>query len=232
MTGTKKRVLILEDDRVSATYLQKELEQTFDVKVTHTCAECRREFRRQSYDAFILDVSLPDGDGIELAREISEGGEQAAILMLTASRPDESSAIRALAVGADDYLRKPFGGQEIVAKLRKLLNHSPILRAGEITLHQERREVFANGHVLDFSRREFDILWVLVQNKGKILSRVKLLESLQHESDMTDRSLDPHISRIRAKLKKVSGAGLSLSGVYGVGYQLEEVSGVPAKKAS
>jgi DNA-binding response OmpR family regulator len=161
---------------------------------------------RKGYDALLLDVMLPDGDGFELCRRIRAESD-IPILMLTA-RGDETDRIVGLELGADDYLPKPFNPRELLARLRAILRRrgpaapDKALRFGTLLIDRDRRQVLVDGEVRPLTQHQFDLLRVLAEAAGRVLSRAQLMEKVRGEElEAFDRSIDVHISRIRAAIE-------------------------------
>ena len=186
---------------------------------------------RDSFDALILDVMLPDGDGLTLCREIRARSD-VPIVMLTA-RGDAMDRIVGLELGADDYLPKPFDPRELVARLRAVLRRpgrsaserrSP-LRFGRLHIDPERRRVQLGEDEVDLTAHQFDLLWALAERAGRPVSRDRLMEIVRGDTlGPFDRSIDVHVSRIRAAIEDDPKRPRRLLTVRGVGYVLTPAS--------
>jgi DNA-binding response OmpR family regulator len=218
-------VLLVEDDPVIAKTLGMSLRyQGFELTVAGSIREALQQVASRSFNLIMLDVGLPDGSGIGLCRTLRQRDENVPILMLTA-RSDEQSAIAGIDSGADDYIRKPYSLGELTARLNRLLARAykprEQLAFGALSMDIQRRSASVEGRALQLGKREFDILAVLVGAQGDTITRERLLAALGHDDDgVYDRTIDSHLSHIRAKLKK-TGATLRIVAVYGVGYRLE-----------
>jgi DNA-binding response OmpR family regulator len=177
------------------------------------------------YDALILDVMLPDADGFDVCRRI-RGESDIPILMLTA-RGDETDRIVGLELGADDYLPKPFNPRELLARLRAILRRrSPpaqhgtsAWRFGRLEIDQAERSVRVDGDSVTLTAYQFDLLCVLAERAGSVLSREALMERLRGESlEAFDRSIDVHISRIRNAIEDDPKHPRRIITVRGAGY--------------
>ena len=208
--GTATRLLMIEDDRalaeMVATYLGR-AGMTLDHREN---AEAGLAAALQGdYDAVILDLMLPDGDGLELCRAIRARSD-VPILMLTA-RGEEADRIVGLEIGADDYLPKPFNPRELLARLRAILRRrtpgsrpepGETLRFGRLVIDRAARRVLVNGEERPLTGHQFDLLCVLAESAGRVLSREQLMDRVRGESlEAFDRSIDVHISRIRAAIE-------------------------------
>ncbi|MCB1620432.1 MAG: response regulator transcription factor [Thiothrix sp.] len=202
-----EQILIIDDDtRLSAMLRDYLSENGYGVRTAATATAGLADLARAPPDALILDVMLPDIDGFEVLRRIRSRSDLA-ILMLTA-RGDETDRVVGLEIGADDYLPKPFGPRELLARLRAILRRrggfsgSPgLLRFGRLEIDRSSRIASLDGQVCDITGHQFDILTTLAENAGRILSREQLLDRIHGRGDPFDRSVDVHISRIRAAIE-------------------------------
>ena len=211
--GATIRLLMIEDDRalaeMVATYLDR-AGMTLDHR-DNAGAGIAAAFEG-AYDAVILDLMLPDGDGLEICRAIRARSD-VPILMLTA-RGEEADRIVGLEIGADDYLPKPFNPRELLARLRAILRRrggngggdraaaSEIMRFGRLVIDRAARRVLVDGEERSLTGHQFDILCVLAESAGRVLSREQLMDRVRGEAlEAFDRSIDVHISRIRAAIE-------------------------------
>ena len=212
MTGRAAaiRLLMIEDDRalaeMVATYLDK-ASMTLDHRESAEAGLAAA--LRGGYDAVVLDLMLPDGDGLTVCRAIRARSD-VPILMLTA-RGEEADRIVGLEIGADDYLPKPFNPRELLARLRAILRRrageSPasvgeMLRFGRLAIDRAARRVLVDGEERSLTGHQFDLLCVLAESAGRVLSREQLMDRVRGEAlEAFDRSIDVHISRIRAAIE-------------------------------
>ena len=221
------RVLMIDDDTVLARIVAEYLgTRGLSVTTAATLTEGEALFRRGGFDALILDVMLPDGDGFDLCKSWRQQSALP-ILMLTA-RGDEIDRIVGLELGADDYLPKPFNPRELLARLRSLLRRSQmsasgavgeVLRFGNLEIDRGAMEARVNGVPCTLTAHQFSLLWALATHAGKVLSRDRLLELARGESlDTFDRSIDVHISRIRAAIEDDQKEPKRIITVRGAGY--------------
>ncbi|MCA9504656.1 MAG: response regulator transcription factor [Myxococcales bacterium] len=185
----------------------------------------RLESDASAFDALILDVMLPDLDGFEACRRIREQSELP-ILMLTA-RGDETDRIVGLELGADDYLPKPFSARELLARLRAVLRRTRaapttrqgVLRFGRLEIDRDARIVAVEGEPRPLTSHQFELLRLLAENAGRVLSRDQLMQGLRgHALEAFDRSIDIHVSRIRAAIEDDPKQPRRLLTVRGAGY--------------
>ena len=177
------------------------------------------------YDALILDVMLPDGDGFDVCRRVRRDSD-IPILMLTA-RGDETDRIVGLELGADDYLPKPFNPRELLARLRAILRRrtpgversSSVLRFGRLEIDRDERAVRVDGDIRPLTAYQFDLLCELARRAGSVLSREMLMEGVRGESlEAFDRSIDVHVSRIRNAIEDDPKHPRRVITVRGAGY--------------
>ena len=184
--------------------------------------EARFLWRIQEHDAVLLDLSLPDGNGLSALREARARGDRTPVLVLTArNRTDER--IQGLDAGADDYLGKPFDLSEVEARLRALVRRRLDLddqaQVGQLLLDRRSRRFFLSGEAFELPAREFDVLWELMTPPGRVVSKLKLSDKLSNfDESLGANALEAFISRLRKKLVR-SGAGIRT--LRGLGYLLE-----------
>jgi two-component system, OmpR family, catabolic regulation response regulator CreB len=221
----KQRILLLEDDGAIASTIVYALERE-GWAVTHCLLlrEARGMLALQAFEAHILDVGLPDGNGLDLCRELRQAGD-ARVLMLSA-RGEEMDRVLGLELGADDYMAKPFSPRELAARIRALLRRAmptaaPI-QPSAFTHDEAGQRISLSGQWLDLTRREYGLLALLLAAKGRILSREHLLERVWGlETDSMDRTVDTHIKTLRAKLKAADTREF-ITTHRGMGYSLDQ----------
>ena len=219
------RFLLIEDDPILGAGIKMNLEmERYDISWAQDLNSARSLNTENQYDLCILDVGLPDGNGLQFCRELRGNGSRFPIIMLTALA-DEDSVVAGLSAGANDYIRKPFGNRELLARIKTALREPATTgdqtRFGNVVILKDQRRVQIDDKVVDFNRREFDILTYLVNHGDNIVSRENLLQFLDRDGEILDRTLDSHISHIRAKLKKSEVTSVTIASVYGIGYRLE-----------
>jgi DNA-binding response OmpR family regulator len=220
-----EHILMIEDDESLAALIAEYL-GTMGFKVT-TCGTASAGLAllaEETFDALILDVMLPDSDGFDVCRQVRARSDLP-ILMLTA-RGDETDRIVGLELGADDYLPKPFNPRELLARLRAILRRrgagassSELLRFGRLEIDRDARMARLDGQDRALTSYQFDLLWALATNAGRVMSRDALMDKLRgHEAEAFDRSLDVHVSRIRAALEDDPKHPRRIITVRGAGY--------------
>lgn len=224
-------LLLLEDDPAIAKTVVFALEREgYAVQHCTLLGDARSAMAAQVFDALVLDVGLPDGNGLDLCREVRASGPTP-VLMLSA-RGEELDRILGLELGADDYMAKPFSPRELVARVRALLRRSSaaaplpsaapaaVARAA-LTHDAAGHRIYLHGKVLDLTRREYGLLAVLMQTRGRIQSRESLLSAVWGlDADSTDRTVDTHIKTLRAKLRAVDADCDPIQTHRGMGYSI------------
>jgi DNA-binding response OmpR family regulator len=220
------RLLLIEDDRRLATMVAEYLAAAgMTVTARATAAEGLRALRQGGFDAVILDVMLPDQDGFEVCRRLRAESD-IPIVMLTA-RGEDTDRILGLELGADDYLPKPFNPRELLARLRAILRRRDagggrpraVLQFGRLEIDRDARALRVDGEERPLTSHQFDLLWILASNAGRVMSRDALMDKLKGEGlEPFDRSLDVHVSRIRAVIEDDPKQPRRILTVRGVGY--------------
>lgn len=219
-----ERVLIIDDDVRLAELVRTFLERHgFEVLHETTVATGRMAVSTEDPDAVLLDVMLPDGDGMELCRALRAESD-VPILMLTA-RGDDTDRIVGLELGADDYLPKPFNPRELVARLKAVLRRArpaapkDHLRFGRLTVDRAGRRVLLDDLVRPLTQHQYELLLALAERPGRVLSRNQLMQLVRGEElEAFDRSIDVHISRIRAAIEDDPKKPARILTVRGAGY--------------
>ncbi|BAZ70315.1 MAG: response regulator transcription factor [Pelatocladus maniniholoensis HA4357-MV3] len=226
LTGTT--VLIVEDDTSLRETVQLYIEhEGLCCLTSDNGIDCMELVQRFHPDLVVLDIMLPDVNGFEVCQQMRSVGCFMPILMLTA-RANESDRIRGLAIGADDYLTKPFSAKELVARIKALLRrayaqgYSDVKRACGVVIDRDRHQAFLNGELLDLRGKEFDLLAQLANYPGRAYSREELLERVwgyDFEGDI--RVVDVYIRKLREKIELDSAHPDYIQTVWGVGYRFK-----------
>ncbi|HEY7694146.1 MAG TPA: response regulator transcription factor [Gaiellaceae bacterium] len=225
-------VLVVEDESSIASFVALYLKNAgYTVRTAATGNEALAQFQASVPALIVLDLMLPDIDGIEVCRRIRKSSD-VPILMLTA-RDEDVDKIIGLEVGADDYLTKPFNPRELVARVKSILRRasperrqveSKQLRHGQLVVDAGRREVRVGEEEIQLAPKEFDLLWELLDHRGLVLTRDQLLERVWGYTFAGDtRTVDVHVRQLRRKL----GDASPIVTVWGVGYKVS-----PAKDAA
>jgi DNA-binding response OmpR family regulator len=221
------RLLLIDDDaRLTAMVGDYLRGHGYDVEVAGTLAQGREQLRRAAFDALVLDLMLPDGDGLDLTRELRADARtrRLPLLMLTA-RGEPMDRIVGLEIGADDYLPKPFEPRELLARLKALLRRAAPdgaqeqLAFGRLVIDLAAHQARLDGKVCDLTAHQFDLLVVLARSAGRVLSRDQIMDALKgHAMEAFDRSIDVHISRIRSVIEDDPRNPQRVLTVRGAGY--------------
>ncbi|HEV2907945.1 MAG TPA: response regulator transcription factor [Candidatus Eremiobacteraceae bacterium] len=219
--------LVVDDEPNIAALLKDALAaEGFDVAIAVDGMAALRRARAHAPDLVVLDIGLPGLDGFEVCKALRK--ESRAPIVVVSARGDEVDRIVGLELGADDYLVKPFSTRELIARVRAVMRRtgqappSPGQRytAGAVSLDADRREVAIDGKPVKLKPREFDLLWLLVRNQGRVFTRDQIIETIwgfDYEGD--PRTVDVHIRRLRRALGERASAPAHLQTVHGVGYK-------------
>ena len=201
-------ILIVEDSEGLAFGLRNNLEfEGYDVSVVHDGKTGLEMASSNPPDLMILDLTLPELDGLNVLERIRKTGSKLPILLLTA-RQEEVDKVRGLKLGADDYVTKPFGLMELLARVEALLRRSEgqaepkVIKVGELEIDVAARIVLRGGERVDLAPRELDLLLALIEQKGRVVSRQHLLSEVWgHQGHVVTRTVDTHIAELRRKLE-------------------------------
>jgi DNA-binding response OmpR family regulator len=225
MAGNPQSVLVVEDEASIASFVSLYLKNAgYDVSTAASGSEALSSLERSQPSLVVLDLMLPDIDGIEICRRIRQKSDLP-ILMLTA-RDEDVDKIIGLEVGADDYMTKPFNPRELVARVKTILRRamperkareSETIQHGDLVVDAGRREVRVRGEEVQLAPKEFDLLWELLDHRGLVLTRDQLLERVWGYTFAGDtRTVDVHVRQLRRKL----GDASPIVTVWGVGYKV------------
>jgi DNA-binding response OmpR family regulator len=219
------RILLVENEYKVAQFIKRSLEEVdYPTKIAGTCAEANDALAGSPYDAIILDLGLPDGDGFALLKEWRAHGFTEPILILSA-RDEVHDRVRGLNMGADDYLAKPFSMEELLARVRSLLRRqvekkATILEHRGIRLDLVAHTVTLHGELLDLTGREFALIEIFMQNQGRVLTRSLITEKIWDSHDELDANLlDVYMRRLRNKIALQPDEPVFKT-IRGVGYQM------------
>lgn len=222
-------VLVVDDEESYRQALLAGLEQEgFSVEVAADAHEALRTFQRVRPDLVLVDIMLPDLSGIELCRQL-RALAPVPVIMVTA-KDSEIDVVLGLELGASDYVAKPFRLRELIARIRAVLRRGQppaasgeeILSIGPVRLDTARREVTVRGEPVELSRKEFDLLALLMSQAGKVVTRERCIDRLWWDQDLADtRTLDTHMKRLRRKVEIDPANPRHLVTVRGVGFRFE-----------
>lgn len=223
------QIFLLEDDPILGKAIQLQLElENYGVLWAQSIQEARRIYSQSSgVDLFLLDVNLPDGDGFGFCKWLRQESVQTPIIFLTA-RTDEDSVVQGFTEGANDYIRKPFGHKELLARVKNQLSENKpsleLIRFAGLTLVKNQQILKTGTSFINLNRREFEILSVFFAQPETIISREQLISAFSAGEEIFDRTVDSHISHIRTRLQKHGVSNIKITSVYGQGYRLEKTS--------
>jgi two-component system OmpR family response regulator len=223
-------ILIIEDDPVLGRGLSVTLElegyRVAWVRDLKSAGEARAS-SKTPFDLVLLDLGLPDGSGFQFLKKLRATDTRTPVVILTA-KTDEDSVVEGLQAGANDYVRKPFGNKELLARLKTALREpqraGAQVRFGDLVVLPEQRKAMFGDKEIELHRREFDLLHYFVKHADAVVTREALLESLDKDGEIFDRTIDSHVSHVRARLRQAGVDSILISSVYGVGYRLEKRS--------
>jgi two-component system response regulator RegX3 len=229
----RRTILMVEDEESITVPLSEALDREgFDTKVAGTVAEALEKAAERMPDLVLLDVMLPDGSGYDVARSLRERSK-VPIIMLTA-RGEETDRIVGLELGADDYIVKPFSAREVAARIRAVLRRTgdtqqpaadPTAKTGPLELgpvrvDRDRREAKVNDQEIDLTRKEFELLELLIREAGSVISRERLIDEVWDTNWFgSTKTLDVHVSSLRRKLGDDSQNPRFIHTVRGVGFR-------------
>jgi DNA-binding response OmpR family regulator len=224
-----KKILVVDDEPRIVRVLKGYLESAgFQVIAAYDGTEALAAFRHEAPDLIVLDLMLPEVDGLDVARAIRRASD-VPLIMLTA-RVDEADRLIGLELGADDYVTKPFSPREVVARVRAVLRRvggaepaSRTLSVGDIALDLDKRQVKVSGRQVELTPTEFDLLAALMESPGRIFSRMQLLDKVQgYTYEGYERTIDAHVKNLRQKIEEDPRHPGYILTVYGLGYKFAE----------
>lgn len=225
------RILVVDDDKQIVRLVQSYLERAgHQVMTAYDGETALHTIRRERPDLVVLDLMLPDRDGWDITRTVRSDATltNLPIIMLTA-RIEDTDKIVGLELGADDYIAKPFNPHEVVARVRAVLRRvggapatSHVIQVGGLKMDVDRHLVTLDGAPVDLTPTEFDLLKLLLEQRGHAFTRMELVEKgLGYSFDGLDRTIDSHIKNLRRKIEPNPSQPTYIETVYGVGYRLK-----------
>jgi DNA-binding response OmpR family regulator len=234
-----KRVLVIEDEEGLLELLEHNFKfEGYEVLTAKTGTEGLKLALKQQPDCVVLDIMLPEKDGFTVLKELRQRHRDMPVVVITA-RNFEADVLKGFDLGADDYVTKPFGVKEVLARVKRLVARGPsgapapgptIYKFGDVEVRFEPREVYKGATQVALSYKEFELLRYLIEHRGRTVSREELLEEIwgvDEELGVTTRTVDTHVSNLRSKL----GAGFPqpfIVAVHKVGYKFVEPEGAKA----
>lgn len=227
ITFTAMKLLLIEDNRLLISSLKKLLSTSYIVDFARTGREGIESARSFQYNAILLDLGLPDMDGFDVCRELRRANITTPVLILSVQKTPEAS-VKLLNCGADDYLAKPFNGEELKARIAALLRRNQEMRKEnvisicDLTVNITRRQVWRSGVNISLRRKEFDILEYLVSNRGRALTRSMILDyAWESGTEGWNNTVDVHIKHLRDKVDRPFERSL-IKTAYGIGYMVDD----------
>lgn len=227
----KQKILIVDDEVSIVTLLTYNMEQAgYATDFAYDGLEAIKKARSTQFDLILLDLMLPELDGMEVCKYLRDNNIDTPILMLTA-KENEIDKILGLEFGADDYLTKPFSPKEVVARVKAIIRRSgqsrkPMqgsLKIGDLVIYPDRYEAEINSKTITFTRKEFELLHYLAKHLGNVLSRDQLLSAVWNYDFAGDtRIVDVHVSHLREKIEPESKHPSYIKTIRGLGYKMEE----------
>jgi two-component system KDP operon response regulator KdpE len=227
MSANPAKILVVDDEPQIRRLLKTSLvPQKFDVAEAGTAGVALKRLDQEEFDLVILDLGLPDRSGIEVIEEVRKASSVPIIVLSV--RNDEAGKVKALELGADDYITKPFGMAELVTRIRVALRHryqaqgtQPVLKAGDLTIDLVNRRVTRGDHEIKLSPTEYDILRLLTEHAGKILTHDFLLRKVWGDDKIDDvQYLRVYVRALRQKLGDRIGESEIIRTEMGIGYRL------------
>lgn len=229
------RLLVVDDEESIVTLLKYNLEQSgYTVDTAYDGVEALRKAQEVKYDLIVLDLMIPEIDGLEVCRKIRTEKIQVPILMLTA-KDEEFDKVLGLELGADDYMTKPFSPRELVARVKAIMRRVDYSgqetemekieskSIGHLTVYPENYEAYVKEEALELTPKEFELLVYLINHKGRVLTRDQLLNAVWNYEFVGDtRIVDVHISHLREKIEPNTKKPVYIKTVRGLGYKFEE----------
>lgn len=221
------KILIIEDDKSILMGLKDDLEfEGYKVSATLDGKEGLKLALDQEFQLIILDILLPGLSGFEVCKKLKEAGKDTAILMLTAARTEEMDKVLGLELGADDYVTKPVGSRELVARVKAILRRTEqkekigeVYKFGDVTVNFKSHEVYKAGKILHLTALEFKLLKYFIEHKREVVTRDNLLDDAWEDAIVSPRTIDPHIVHLRKKIENDPANPEYIVSVRGVGYK-------------
>ena len=230
MSTAKPRVLVVDDEPAILRFLRPALEANdYEVATAGTVAEAMKRIAGERPDVVVLDLGLPDGDGKDIIRRVREWSDVPIVVL--SAREREAEKIAAFDLGADDYVDKPFGVGELMARLRAALRHrlqrhdeTPVLRLGELQIDNVRHRVTRAGQEIKLTRKEFELLSFLARHAGKVVTHKQILGAVWGPAHSEDTQyLRVYIRQLRQKVEPDPNDPRIISTEVGIGYRISEL---------
>lgn len=225
------KILVVEDDKAILMSLKDDLEfEGYEVATASDGKDGLKQALGGGFQLVVLDILLPGLNGFEVCKKLREAGVKTPILMVTAAKTEEMDKVVGLELGADDYVTKPIGSRELVARVKAILRRArkeddpgDVFKFGDVEVDFKSHEVFKRGKELHLTALEFKLLKFFVKHRGEVLTRDQILdEAWGDEVIVAHRTIDPHIVHLRKKIEDDPAHPVYILGVRGVGYRFAE----------
>jgi DNA-binding response OmpR family regulator len=221
------KILIIEDDKAILMGLKDDLEyEGYKVSIAFDGKQGLKQAMSQEFQLIVLDILLPELNGFEVCKKLREAEVNTPILMLTAAKTDEMDKVMGLELGADDYVTKPIGSREMVARVKAILRRTSqkeeigkVYKFSDISIDFKSHEVTKAGKKLHFTALEFKLLNFFIEHKGEVVTRDNILDETWDDAIVSPRTIDPHIVHLRQKLEDDPANPEHITSVRGVGYR-------------
>jgi len=222
-------ILIIEDDKAILTALKDDLEyEGYKVSAASNGKEGLKLAQDYDFKIIILDILLPGLTGLEVCKKLRESGKNTPILMLTAAKTEEMDKVTGLEMGADDYVTKPIGSRELVARVKAILRRTnrdekelDLYVFGDVSVNFSSHDIIRSGKKMHLTALEFKLLKFLIDNRGKVVTRDNILQNAWDDAIVSPRTIDPHIVHLRKKIEDNPESPKYIVSLRGVGYKFE-----------
>ncbi len=221
------KILIIEDDRTILMGLKDDLE--FEGYGVETASDGKTGYKKAlsgDFQLIVLDILLPGLNGFEVCKKLRETGVATPVLMLTAAKTEEMDKVTGLELGADDYVTKPIGTRELVARVKAILRRTKkeegiedVFEFGGISVDFRSHEVLRSGEKVHLTAHEFNLLKFFIEHRGRVVTRDEILDKAWGEAVVAHRTIDPHIVHLRRKIEEDPANPRHLLSIRGVGYK-------------
>lgn len=224
------KILVIEDDKAILMGFKDDLEfEGYEVATAADGKDGLKQALGGGFQLVVLDILLPGLNGFEVCKKLREAGIKTPILMVTAAKTEEMDKVVGLELGADDYVTKPIGSRELVARVKAILRRArrdddpgDAFKFGDVEVDFKSHGVFKRGKELHLTALEFNLLRFFIARRGQVVTRDQILDEAWGEAVVAYRTIDPHIAHLRKKIEDDPGRPVHILGVRGVGYRFVE----------
>jgi DNA-binding response OmpR family regulator len=221
------KILVVEDDKAILMGLKDDLEfEGYEVATATDGKDGLKQALGGGFELVVLDILLPGLNGFEVCKKLREAGVKTPILMVTAAKTEEMDKVVGLELGADDYVTKPIGSRELVARVKAILRRTQkkddpdeVFKFGDVEVNFKSHEVFKRGNELHLTALEFNLLRFLIARRGQVVTRDQILDEAWGEAVVAYRTIDPHVAHLRKKIEEEPAHPVHILSVRGVGYK-------------